>query len=236
MNKISVVIRILTAFLVCSALAFGCSSEKEKKAFNVSAPAKLPKIESSLSIVVDDFFRDNDSSYVLCFWLDTKSLRGIGRGRNVVAIKYEQDNPTRSGFAFAFNRTNSAIFPEVYWGDVKGHHGWFTFEEYAPTGDWALFSVVYNRGKLELWLKEKDDFVNLGGFALDSWDMPLSDAPFMLGKEMVAKLKGRVGAISLLKFSGEVEIQQMQGELTMRFLQDVIDDRKLNGLEVFSMR
>lgn len=236
MNSISEMVRALLVLIICFALPMACTSEKDDKGAKVNAPAKLPNIESSLSFVINDFFRDSNSNYVLCFWLDTKSLRGIGRGRNVIAIKYQQDNPTRSGFAFAFNRTNSAIFPEVYWGDEEGNHGWFTFAEYAPTGDWALFSILYSKGKLELWLQERNDFVTLGGFALDTWDMPLSDAPFMLGKEMIAKLKGRVGAITLLKFVGEVEIQQIQKALTKRFLQDGSDPNDFGGQEIFSMR
>ncbi len=124
----------------------------------VAAEPEPRSLESEGSIVVDSdesLGPNPEKTFVVSFFLRFAELPEVGRRQKFIA-KYDRAHSPYAGWAIAFRRLRTSQRPEVYWQDLSGKGGWFSFEawEFKPHTWYSLTMLARPEDYLGLFVQE----------------------------------------------------------------------------------
>jgi hypothetical protein len=108
------------------------------------------------SVVTPDPALDpaSDRYFVLSFQLRLTNSPKAGKRQKLFA-KYVNKQSPFPGWAFALRRTDTSLRPEIFWQDLSGKGGWYTFEHIdLRRNHWYAFTLIArNQDLLSLYME-----------------------------------------------------------------------------------
>lgn len=174
--------------------------EVSNEEFEIQPNTQSLSIESDLTL--DPVF---DNVFIVSFFLKLKALPVVNVRHNIVE-KYQRQARVHSGWAIGV-KTFATSFSrfEVFWLDLQGRGGWFTFNSYPMQVDqwYALTLLAVPSKNMQLYLQPvfSPDGVNsdvspvfLGGYSLKDLSLPQSPDNLKIGviRQKEKEFKGEV--------------------------------------------
>jgi hypothetical protein len=178
-----------------------------------------------------------DAPFLFAFWMKPVRLPSEGE-RITIVSKVDSSHLSKRGFSLSLYREGDQIFPLVWWQNTAGQAGGmyrFAALEYTPDS-WILLALSYRDSK---FLGLHSAFIDaagasqlnlLGGYELESVEVPLSESDLLIGARGEGSFRGRIGPLLVThqQFSEKAAISVLEALVrSPRTLPSEIDGESL---------
>lgn len=127
--------------------------------------------------------------------------------RASLVAKYDPQSKERSGYGISLAGGPDGVRPQVYWQDKLGQGRWYTFAAtQIKAQQWYLLALSMREHKflgLHLAaLADKGKPIVLGGYSIESSELPDTSADLLVGAFGSSTFRGRIGPFGIIQSQG----------------------------------